>query len=168
MRGQHRSRQPSVTTGYVFSTYGGIVAWKSRRQPTVALSTTQAELLASTEAGKEAIWLRQLLIDLDMGPAIGEPVSIMNDNLGAIQLGKHQHDFRLNKAFDMRAQWIRENQEAKLISLDYVHTDSNRADLLTKIVTADKTRQLSNLLGMKRRQEEDHEIDLEHHREGKR
>ena len=104
------------TTGYVFSTYGGIVSWKSRRQPTVALSTTQAELLASTEAGKEAIWLRQLLADLELGPADGEPVPIMNDNSGAIQLAKHQHGFKQNKAFDMRAQWIREHQDAKIIS----------------------------------------------------
>lgn len=74
------------TTGYVFSTYGGVVSWKSRRQPTVALSTTQAELLASTEAGKEAVWLRQLLADLELGPADGEPVVIYNDNSGAIQL----------------------------------------------------------------------------------
>jgi hypothetical protein len=139
------------TTGYVFSTYGGVVSWKGRRQPTVALSTTQAELLASTEAGKEAIWLRQLLADLELGPANGDPVPILNDNMGAIQLGKHQHGFKLNKAFDMRAQWISENQDACIISLDYIPTNDNKADLLTKSVTAERTRQLSRLLGMRRR-----------------
>lgn len=139
------------TTGYVFKTYGGLVAWKSRRQPTVALSTTQAELLASTEAGKEAVWLRQLLADLELGPADGEPVQIFNDNNGAIQLGKHQHGFKINKAFDMRAQWIREHQDAKVISLDYINTDANRADLLTKGLTAERTRQLRKLLGLTRR-----------------
>ena len=138
------------TTGFVLNTYGGVVSWKSRRQPTVALSTTQAELLASTEAGKEAVWLRQLLADLELGPADGEAVSIMNDNSGAIQLAKHQHGFKLNKAFDMRAQWIREHQDAKIIVLDYVNTNANRADLLTKSVTAERTRQLRNLLGLRK------------------
>jgi len=38
------------TTGYVFKVYGGIVAWKSRRQPTVALSTTEAEYIAAADA----------------------------------------------------------------------------------------------------------------------
>lgn len=147
------------TTGYVFNTYGGIVASKSKRQPTVALSTTQAELLASTEAGKEAVWLRQLLADLELGPTDGQPVQIYNDNNGAIQLGKHQHGFKLNKAFDMRAQWIREHQDAKIISLDYINTDSNRADLLTKGVTAERTRQLSRLLGLRRRRGEDNKVD---------
>ena len=114
-------------TGYVFSTYGGIVSWKSRRQPTVALSTTQAELLASTEAGKEAIWLRQLLADLELGPADGEPISILNDNSGAIQLAKHQHGFKLNKAFDMRAQWIREMNTLKsLSSITSIQTRTER------------------------------------------
>ncbi|EIW73540.1 hypothetical protein TREMEDRAFT_26053 [Tremella mesenterica DSM 1558] len=136
------------TTGYVFSTYGGVVSWKSRRQPTVALSTTQAELLASTEAGKEAIWLRQLLADLELGPGDGEPVNILNDNNGAIQLAKHQHGFKLNKAFDMRAQWIREHQDAQLVRLKYTPTASNRADLLTKTLPAHRTDRLRRLLGI--------------------
>jgi len=38
------------TTGYLFRVYGGVVAWKSRRQPTVALSTTEAEYMASADA----------------------------------------------------------------------------------------------------------------------
>jgi hypothetical protein len=145
------------TTGYVFSTYGGVVSWKSRRQPTVALSTTQAELLASTEAGKEAIWLRQLLADLELGPADGVPVPILNDNRGAIQLGKHQHGFKINKAFDMRAQWIRENQDARIITLDYISTDDNKADILTKGVTAERTRQLRRMLGVRKREGEEGE-----------
>ena len=43
------------TTGYVFKVYGGTVAWKSRRQPTVALSTTEAEYMASADAARQAI-----------------------------------------------------------------------------------------------------------------
>lgn len=139
------------TTGYVFSTFGGIVAWKSKRQPTVALSTTQAELLASTDAGKEAIWLRQLLADLQLGPADGDPTTIKNDNMGAVQLAKHQHGFKVNKAFDLRAQWIREHQDMGVIKLEHVDTQSNRADLLTKPFTAERLRQLQQLAGLTRR-----------------
>jgi hypothetical protein len=139
------------TTGYVFSTYGGIVAWKSKRQSTVALSTTQAELLASTEAGKQAVWLRDLLDDLRLGLAEGEPVSIRNDNMGAIQLAKHQHSFKLNKAFDMRAAWLREHQDEGVLKLEHTPTEKNRADLLTKSFTADKTRLLRTMNGLHRR-----------------
>jgi hypothetical protein len=52
------------TTGYIFQVYGGVVAWRSRRQTTVALSTTEAEYMASADATRQAIWLKLLLSDL--------------------------------------------------------------------------------------------------------
>ena len=45
------------TSGYVFTLFGGAVSWMSKRQPTVALSTTEAEYMAATHASKEAVWL---------------------------------------------------------------------------------------------------------------
>ncbi|KAL0811975.1 hypothetical protein ABMA28_009373 [Loxostege sticticalis] len=49
------------TTGYVFMRNGGAVTWCSQRQPTVALSTTEAEFIAACCATKEALWIRQLM-----------------------------------------------------------------------------------------------------------
>ncbi|XP_073133754.1 secreted RxLR effector protein 161-like [Henckelia pumila] len=51
-------------TGYVFKLYGTAITWKSNLQSVVALSTTEAEYIASTEAVKEAKWLRGLMIEL--------------------------------------------------------------------------------------------------------
>ena len=53
------------TTGYVFIMYGGVVSWSSRLQPSVALSTAEAEHMAAAAATKEALWLRTLLKDLE-------------------------------------------------------------------------------------------------------
>uniref|UniRef100_A0A3Q7H8M3 CCHC-type domain-containing protein n=1 Tax=Solanum lycopersicum TaxID=4081 RepID=A0A3Q7H8M3_SOLLC len=53
------------TTGYVFTIANAPVSWKSTLQSTVALSTTEAEYMAITEAAKEAIWLQGLLRELD-------------------------------------------------------------------------------------------------------
>jgi hypothetical protein len=50
--------------GYVHLLAGGAISWKSKKQNTVALSSTEAEYMATTQAAKEAIWLRQLLKDL--------------------------------------------------------------------------------------------------------
>ncbi|GBP85343.1 Retrovirus-related Pol polyprotein from transposon TNT 1-94, partial [Eumeta japonica] len=52
------------TTGYVFMKNGAAVTWSSQRQTTVALSTTEAEFMASCSATKEALWIRQLLLDI--------------------------------------------------------------------------------------------------------
>jgi hypothetical protein len=55
------------TTGYVFKVFGGIVAWKSKRQSTVALSTMEAEYMSSADATRQAIWLRLWLEDIGLG-----------------------------------------------------------------------------------------------------
>ncbi|KAH9684220.1 hypothetical protein KPL71_027928 [Citrus sinensis] len=52
------------TTSYVFTLGGDPVSWRSILQSTIALSTTEAEYMAATEAVKEAIWLKGLLGDL--------------------------------------------------------------------------------------------------------
>jgi hypothetical protein len=80
------------TTGYLFRTFGGPVAWKSRRQATTALSTAEAEDMASADATRQAVWLRLLLKDLGQG--LDGPLTILNDNTAAILLYKNpvQHD----------------------------------------------------------------------------
>uniref|UniRef100_A0A3Q7HEN8 Reverse transcriptase Ty1/copia-type domain-containing protein n=1 Tax=Solanum lycopersicum TaxID=4081 RepID=A0A3Q7HEN8_SOLLC len=50
-------------TGYVFTLGGSIVSWKATLQPTVTLSTTEAEYMALTEAAKEGIWLKGLVVE---------------------------------------------------------------------------------------------------------
>lgn len=72
------------TTGYVFKLAGGPLSWKSRLQPTVALSSTEAEYRAITEAGQELLWLRNML-EL-YGFKDQNPTILQSDNLGAIHL----------------------------------------------------------------------------------
>ena len=51
-------------TGYAFTIGNSLVSWKATLQPTVALSTTEAEYMALTEAVKEGIWLKGLISEL--------------------------------------------------------------------------------------------------------
>ncbi|RVW85457.1 Retrovirus-related Pol polyprotein from transposon TNT 1-94 [Vitis vinifera] len=53
------------TTGFVFTLGGTAISWASNLQKIVTLSTTEAEYVAATEAGKEMIWLRGFLDELD-------------------------------------------------------------------------------------------------------
>eukprot|EP00877_Chromochloris_zofingiensis_P009919 jgi/Chrzof1/5180/Cz15g15040.t1 len=65
------------TTGYIFILHGGAITWSSKRQATVAASTTEAEYMAAAAAVKEALWLRTLLSELQLDI---DNITIMADN----------------------------------------------------------------------------------------
>jgi hypothetical protein len=52
------------TTGFVFMMGGGAILWSSKQQPTIVLSTVEAEYMASTQATKEAIWMTKFMKEL--------------------------------------------------------------------------------------------------------
>ena len=79
-----RDRRRS-TTGYTFVLGTGAVSWRSVLESVVALSTTEAELIAATEAVKEAIFLRGLLRDLGV---MQEMIEVFCDSQNAIHFGE--------------------------------------------------------------------------------
>ncbi len=85
------------TTGYVLKVYGGSVAWKNRRQLTVALSTAEAEYMAAADATRQAIWLGRLLDDLKLGLG-ADPLPILNDNMGTFTIAKESSSSRAYQA----------------------------------------------------------------------
>ncbi|GJT49538.1 retrotransposon protein, putative, ty1-copia subclass [Tanacetum coccineum] len=63
-------------TGYVFVVNGGAVDWKSKKQTTIAMSATQAEYMAASEAAMEAVWIRKFVGDLGVMPSIKLPINM--------------------------------------------------------------------------------------------
>jgi hypothetical protein len=70
------------TSGYVFIAAGGVITWQSKKQTMIALSSTEAEYVALSEAGQEACWLRSLYAEL--GERQNIPSQIKGDNDGSI------------------------------------------------------------------------------------
>lgn len=135
------------TTGYLFKIFGGVVSWRSRRQPTVALSTTEAEYMASADAARQAVWFRQLLDDLQLG--LGkDPFPIMNDNAGTIALSKNPVYHERSKHIGLRHHYLREKVEDGTISLLHIPSVNNIADLFTKPLPRDQFNKLRSLLGV--------------------
>jgi hypothetical protein len=66
------------TSGYVFIVGGGAITWRSKKQTTIALSSTEAEYIALSETGREACWLRNLYDEL--GYTQKSPNLIKGDN----------------------------------------------------------------------------------------
>jgi len=111
------------------------VSWKSTLQSTVALSTTEAEYMAITEAVKEAIWLHGLLKDLGVGQ---KQLELYSESQSVIHLAKNQVFHARTKHIDVRYHFVREILEEEEIILQKIHTTENPADMLTKVVTKTK------------------------------
>ncbi|CAB4009852.1 Poly (gag pol) of Ty Copia retrotransposon [Paramuricea clavata] len=120
-------------TGYNFqlSSTGPLISWKSRKQPTVALSTCEAEYIALANAVQEAKFLRQLCIDMKVSIS-DDNVLIQVDNQGAINLARNPVHHQRSKHIDIKYHFIRSEIQVGTISLKYVPTEDNIADVFTK------------------------------------
>jgi hypothetical protein len=117
------------TTGFAFYLYGSLISWGSRKQHTVALSTTEAEYMALAEAGKENLWIKQFLgqIGIDC-----ERTILMGDNYGAMELAKNPTNHSRTKHIDIRYHFIRDQVLEQNIEILPVDTLEQTADIFTK------------------------------------
>lgn len=133
------------TSGYVFTIASGPVSWRSMLQATSALSTTEAEYMALTEASKEAVWLKSLVSQLGMKQ---ESVRLYCDSQSAMHLAKNQVYHARTKHIDVRYHRVRDWVNSGEVLIEKVHTDENAADFLTKPVTTEKFRHCLKLLNL--------------------
>ena len=134
------------TTGYVFFVGDGAISWNSKRQPTVALSTTEAEYMAASHSAKEAMWLRLLMADV--GCMLDGATTIKCDNQGCIALAKNPKHHSRTKHIDVRHHFIREAIEDKVIELEYCPTEGMVADVLTKALARERHVMLTKAMGL--------------------
>jgi len=118
--------------GYVFLINGAAVSWASKKQPSVALSSTEAEYMALTQGVKESLWLQQLLHDLGALKHQREIQPIECDNQGAIALTKNPEYHARTKHVDIQFHFIRQHVETNSGELSYCPTHEMTADIFTK------------------------------------
>ena len=134
-------------SGYAFILAGSVVSWEARKQRTVALSSTEAEYMALSEATKEAMYFQSLLRDL--GVSIdNEQIVLFNDSQSAIKLVLNNSYHSRTKHIDVRHHFVREVYERELIDLKYLSTERMPADVLTKSLSNVKHRECLVNLGM--------------------
>ena len=136
------------TSGYAFMMNGGCISWRSKKQRTVALSSTEAEYMALTEAVQEAIWLKAFLCELGE-MSLSDAVKIHEDNQGSIALAKNPECHKRTKHIDIRYHFVREKVEDGQVVLQYCPTKEMKADLMTKPISAVQFEGLRNKLGIK-------------------
>ena len=81
---------------------GCAVSWKSKRQQTVALSSTEAEYMGLAAATQEALFLKNLMIELDPMYDCNNPIIFFEDNQRAISLAENQIHHARTKHIDCK------------------------------------------------------------------
>ena len=147
--GDHDTRRS--TTGYVFMLGSGAISWCSKRQPTVSLSTTEAEYRAAAMAAQESTWLMHLLKSLYQPTEYG--ISLYCDNLSAIRLAENPVFHARTKHVEVHYHFIREKVLQAEIELEHVRTEKQAADLFTKGLSGNKFESFCHQLGMMKRVE---------------
>lgn len=116
-------------TGYIFQLGGSPVSWESKKQPTVALSSAEAEYMALTSATKEACYLRRFIYEIT-----GKMSSVVlaSDSQSAISLVKNPVHHNRTKHIDTKFHFIREKVSNNIVNLEYLSSSELPADVLTK------------------------------------
>jgi hypothetical protein len=118
-------------SGHVFLLHGGTISWDSKRQPTVAVSTCEAEYMAAGSVAREGLWLRKLMPDLGM-PLVNKAVLICCDNQSDIAVAGNPVMHGRVKHISVVHHFVRERVQMGQIRFEYVATSENVADTFTK------------------------------------
>ncbi|KAG8490261.1 hypothetical protein CXB51_016079 [Gossypium anomalum] len=132
-------------TGYVFTIGGCAISWKAILQTTAALSTTEAEYMAITEACKEAIWLKGLFSELNKDLQIS---TVFCDSQSAILITKDQMFHERTKHIDVQYHFVHDIIARGDIVVSKISTHENLADMMTKSLPITKFEHCLDLVGV--------------------
>ena len=135
------------TTGMVFTVGGNPVSWRSSLQDVVALSSTESEYIALSEASKEAVWLRGLMNELGFDQGA---VSVYCDSQSAIALAKNAVFHGRTKHMQVKYHFIRDLIAEGWVNVVKISTVYNPADIFTKVLPIGKFKEALNLLRVRR------------------
>ena len=109
---------------------GKPISWKSRRQDNVSLSTSEAEFVAASQAGQEAVYLQQTLTDFGFHQS--QATLLYEDNLACVAMSENPVRRKFSRHIDIRKYFVRELVLAGLLKLVPLRTHKMVADALTK------------------------------------
>lgn len=123
-------------TGYLVNMQNAAIIWCSKRQPIVALSSTEAEYIALSSVTCEVIWVKQMLKEIYIDNK--KPVTVYCDNQSTIKLAECDAFKPRTKYIDIRYHHIRKEIKENNIFVKFVPSAEMAADALTKPMTKEK------------------------------
>ena len=134
------------TSGYVFLMDDAAVAWLSKKQPIVTLSTTEAEYVAASVWACQVVWFKRVLEEL--GHRVKEGTVIWCDNTSTIKLSKNPVFHGRCKHIGVRFHFLRELANNGEICLEHCESHEHVADILTKPLGREVFEDLRDKLGI--------------------
>lgn len=131
--------------GWTAKLGGGAITFYSKKLASVALSSAEAEYKALSEGAKEAIWLRQLYEELHLAV---HPIKLYCDNQAADSISKNPVQHHRTRHFRLYWHYVREVQDAGEVTVHFVKSCDQDADVLTKALVVELHQNAAARLGM--------------------
>jgi hypothetical protein len=135
------------TSGTLFFLGNCLVSWQSIKQKVVALSSCEAEYIATSTAATQALWLSRLLAEL-LGRHV-EVVELKVDSKSALALAKNPVFHERSKHIRIKYHFIRSCLEDGSIKAEYISTTDQLADILIKSLDKTKFEKMRGRIGLK-------------------
>jgi hypothetical protein len=133
------------TSGGCFYVGNNLVAWMSKKQASISLSTAEAKYIAAGSCCTQLLWMKTLLGDY----GFSQGTMIINcDNTSAINIFKNPVHHSRTKHIDIRHHFLRDLVESKVVSLSFIPTENQLADILTKPLDGGKFASLRKAIGV--------------------
>ncbi|GJY04937.1 hypothetical protein Tco_0370877 [Tanacetum coccineum] len=123
-----------------------LVSWSSKKQKSIAISTTEAEYIAMSGCCARILWMRSQLTDYGF---VFNKILLYYDNRSVIALCCNNVQHSRSKHIDIRHHFIREQVEKDVVELYFVMTDYQLADIFTKAFPRERFEFILPRLGMK-------------------
>ena len=124
------------TTGYAFMLGGAPISWFSKKQPITTTLTMKAKNVAASMAAKEAVWLRNFLVDLTMVPSLLKSITMYCDNTEAVANLKEPRVYKSSKHIHRKYHLIWSIVKRWDIAVTKIASADNLVDPFTKSLPA--------------------------------
>ncbi|XP_031286152.1 secreted RxLR effector protein 161-like [Pistacia vera] len=134
------------TSGYVVFLTGNLVQWSSRKQKVISLSSTKAKYRALSQAATEVVWTQHLFKEL--GIEVKNVPVIWCDNMSAGALSVNPVFHARTKHIEIDVHYVRELGARKQLNVQYVDSEFQKADVLTKSLPGNRFAMLRTQLNV--------------------
>nr|GEZ42857.1 zinc finger, CCHC-type [Tanacetum cinerariifolium] len=135
--------------GWVFLLRGGAISWASKKQTCITSSTMEFEFVALAATGNEAEWMRNLVYEIPLWPKPISTISIKCISAATLAKAYSQVYNGKSRHLGVRQSMIHELIMNGVISVEFVRTQLNLADHLTKGLARDPVRKAAIGMGLK-------------------